>query len=125
MKVQLAAEDIERQLLESSGAIVRRVSSASTDIEQLQVMLLSIGESVDALATQVSADERSSAQAAARLRQLDTVKTRVLGAKSTLQVLRPFSADSSHRAARQRPQSCTCYILATTCLLYTSPSPRD
>jgi conserved oligomeric Golgi complex subunit 7 len=86
MKVQLAAEDVEQQLFESSSLILSRVTSASSELARLRSDLLGIGESVDTLASQVTADERSCSVAASKLKQLDLVKRRVLDAASTLQV---------------------------------------
>jgi Golgi complex component 7 (COG7) len=86
MKVQLAAEDIEQQLFESSSMIVQRVTAASHDLARLRSDLLAISGSVDTLAAQVVEDERKCSVAAAPLTQLDSVKRRVQDAKSTLQV---------------------------------------
>ena len=87
MKVQLAAEDIEHQLDESSSMILHRVNTASDDIGRLRTDLEAITESVEELSTQVVADERSCAKAAGPLAELDGVKQRVLAARSTLQVI--------------------------------------
>lgn len=86
MKIQLAAEDVEQQLFESSSLIVQRVTAASSEIKGLQTDLAAVSEAVDTLSAQVVHDERSCSLAAAKLTQLDLVKGRVLDAKSTLQV---------------------------------------
>lgn len=86
MKLQLAAEDAEQHLYDTSMLISSRVPGISSDIGRLRVSLAGMTDSVDALSAKVSTDERQCSAAAGRLKQLDLVKSRMLAARKTLQV---------------------------------------
>lgn len=86
MKLQLAAEDAEQHLYDTSMLISSRVPGISSDIDRLRVSLAGMTDSVDALSAKVSTDERQCSAAAGRLKQLDLVKSRMLAARKTLQV---------------------------------------
>lgn len=86
MKLQLAAEDAEQHLYDTSMLISSRVPGIASDIGRLRVSLAGMTDSVDALSAKVSTDERQCSAAAGRLKQLDLVKSRMLAARKTLQV---------------------------------------
>jgi hypothetical protein len=89
MKLQLAAEDTEQHLYDTSMLISCRVPGIASDISRLRVSLAGITDTVDELSSQVSSDERQCSAAAATLKQLDLVKSRMLAARKTLQVTHP------------------------------------
>lgn len=86
MKVQLASEDAEQRLYEASMLIASRLGSVTSEIGRLRGNLAGMADSVDSLSVQVSADERQCSGAASRLQKLHAVKSRMLAAKTTLQV---------------------------------------
>jgi hypothetical protein len=86
VKLQLAAEDLQQNFHESSTMLVHKVSTTSGELIRTRAEVLGVAADVDTLASRVAADERSCSTATARLQQLDSVKERVLAAKSTLEV---------------------------------------
>jgi Golgi complex component 7 (COG7) len=86
MKLQLAAEDAEQHLYDTSMLISSRVPGFASEISRLRVSLAGMTDSVDALSAKVSTDERQCSAAAGRLKKLDLVKSRMLAARKTLQV---------------------------------------
>lgn len=86
VKVQLAAEDLQQGLYDNSTTLTSKVVLMSSELVRTREDVLALAATVGSLASQVAADERSCSVAASRLRKLDTVKQRVLGAKTTLEV---------------------------------------
>jgi hypothetical protein len=86
MKVQLAAEDVELQMHDISNLIISRTAVAAEEAGHMRAELATISDSVDDLSQRATGHERSYAADVARLQGLDSVKSRMLAAKSTLKV---------------------------------------
>jgi hypothetical protein len=125
MKVQLAAEDVEVQMHEISNLIISRTAVAAEEAGHMRAELATISNSVDDLSQRAIGHERSYAADVARLQGLDSVKRRMLAAKSTLKVGGRMGA-SYHEMLPLYPTcdlTCTAQLhdeLSQSCALHSS-----
>ena len=110
--MQLAAEDLQQSLYENSAMLTSKVALMSTELLRTREDVLALATTVGSLASQVAADERSCSAAASRLRKLDTVKQRVLGTKTTLEVQPP----SLECIETEMSRSQECHIKFARCI---------